>query len=91
MEIAMSDAVLDRRAMGCDATTTAPAVRPGWMALKSVPMGWLSRRRLSGGIAHLDDRLLADVGLDPSYLGLGQRLIRRFAPGGDIWPLDRGK
>jgi len=86
----MSDAVLDCRAIGRDATTAAPSVRAGWTTLKSLPLRWLSRQRLSGSIAHLDDRLLADVGLDPSYLGLGQRLIRRFVPGGDIWPLDRG-
>jgi len=86
----MSDAVLDSRATGHDATTAAPSVRLGSTALRSMSVRWLSRQRLSGGIAHLDDRLLADVGLDPSYLGLGQRLIRRFAPGGDIWPLDRG-
>jgi uncharacterized protein YjiS (DUF1127 family) len=82
----MSEAILDSRR---EAATVAPSVLAGWAALKSLPARWRSRRRLSGGIAHLDDRLLADVGLDPSYLGLGQRLIRRFAPGGDIWPLDR--
>jgi len=70
--------------------TAAPLVRRGWTALKSVPARWLSRQRLGGSIAHLDDRLLADVGLDPSYLGLGERLIRRFVPGGDIWPVDTG-
>lgn len=85
----MSDAILDSRAIGRDATTAAPLVRRGWTALKPVSARWLSRRRLGGSIAHLDDRLLADVGLDPSYLGLGERLIRRFAPGGDIWPVDR--
>ena len=85
----MSDAVLERRATGHDATTVVPPVRSGWAALKSVAARWLSRQRFSGSIAHLDDRLLADVGFDPSDLGLGERLIRRFVPGGDIWPLDR--
>jgi hypothetical protein len=35
-----------------------------------------SRRRLARSIAHLDDRLLADVGLAPEHRGLGDRLIR---------------
>jgi hypothetical protein len=66
----------------------APLVRLGWAALKAVPARWFSRQRLSGSIAHLDDRLLADVGLGPSNLGLGERLIRRFVAGGDIWRRD---
>ena len=85
----MSEAILDRRATGRERATAATSVQTGWAALKLLPAGWLSRQRLSGSIAHLDDRLMADVGLDPSYLGLGERLIRRFVPGGDIWPLDR--
>jgi uncharacterized protein YjiS (DUF1127 family) len=87
MEVAMSDAVLNSRAVEREATI-APSVRAGWTALKSVPGRWLSRQRLSGSIAHLDDRLLADVGLGPRDLALGERLIRRFAAGGDIWRRD---
>ena len=83
----MSDAVLNSRAVEREAAI-APSVRAGWAALKSVPMRWLSRQRLSDSIAHLDDRLLADVGLGPRDLGLGERLIRRFAAGGDIWRRD---
>ena len=85
----MSEAILDARAVGREPTTVPPSVRAGWTALRSVSARWHSRRRLSGGIAHLDDRLLADVGFDPSDLGLGERLIRRLVAGGDIWPLDR--
>ena len=84
----MSEAVLDRRTVGREPATVAPSVRAGWAALKSLPARWLSRQRLTGSISHLDDRLLADIGLDPRDLGLGQRLIRRFAPGGDVWPRD---
>jgi uncharacterized protein YjiS (DUF1127 family) len=85
VEEAMSEAILDSR----EPATVAPSVLAGWAGLKSLPARWQRRRRLGASIAHLDDRLLADVGLDPSDLGLGQRLIRRFVPGGDIWPLDR--
>ena len=33
----------------------------------------LARRRLRRSIAHLDDRLLADIGLSPQDLGLAER------------------
>ena len=85
----MSEAILDGRTAGREPATVPPSVRAGWARLTSLPGGWLARRRLSGSIAHLDSRLLADVGFDPSDLGLGERLIRRFVAGGDIWPLDR--
>jgi uncharacterized protein YjiS (DUF1127 family) len=71
-----------------DAAAMAPSLRAGWTALKLLPARWLERGRRSSSIAHLDDRLLADVGLGPSDLGLGERLIRRFVAGGDIWPHD---
>jgi uncharacterized protein YjiS (DUF1127 family) len=87
MEVAMSDAVLNCRAVERHAAM-APLVRLGSAALKAAPVRWLSRQRLSASIAHLDDRLLADVGLGPSDLALGERLIRRFAAGGDIWRRD---
>ncbi len=85
----MSDAVLGSRAVEREATTIASLVRLGWPALKAVPGRWLSRQRLSASIAHLDDRLLADAGFNPRDLGLGERLIRRFVAGGDIWRRDR--
>jgi uncharacterized protein YjiS (DUF1127 family) len=43
-----------------------------------------SRRRLARSIAHLDDRLLADIGLSPEDLGFAEHLARRRATGG-IW------
>jgi uncharacterized protein YjiS (DUF1127 family) len=88
MEAAMSDAVLNNRAVEREATTIAPLVRLGWASLNSLPVRWRSRQRRSGSIAHLDDRLLADIGLGRSDLGLGERLIRRFVAGGDIWRRD---
>jgi uncharacterized protein YjiS (DUF1127 family) len=85
----MSEAVLDSRTIGREPTAVPPSVRSGWAELKQLPARWLSRQRLSGSIAHLDDRLLADAGFSRRDLGLGERLIRRFAAGGDIWPRDR--
>lgn len=80
----MSDAVLDRGAMRRDA-----AQRPLWLALKAVAARWLARQRRSASIAHLDDRLLADAGFKPKDLGLGERLIRRYVAGGDVWRRDK--
>jgi len=84
----MSDAVLNSRAVEHEAKTMAPWVRAGWATLKSLPARWLSRQRVGASIAHLDDRLLADAGFDRRDLGLGERLIRHFVAGGEIWRRD---
>jgi hypothetical protein len=81
----MSEAIFDRRTVGAGATATEPGVRPAWAALKALARRWLARWRFSQSIAHLDDRMLEDVGLDANHLGLGERLIRRFVAGGEIW------
>jgi uncharacterized protein YjiS (DUF1127 family) len=44
------------------------------------------RRRLARSIAHLDDRLLADIGLGPEDLGFSERVARRRATAVGIWP-----
>ena len=85
----MSQAILDSRPIDRAPATVAPSLRAGWAALKSAPARWLSRQRRGASLAHLDDRLLADAGFGPSDLGLGERLIRRFVAGGDIWPRER--
>jgi uncharacterized protein YjiS (DUF1127 family) len=75
----------------------ATAVRPGrapaapaprraaWTALRALFLKWSARRRLGASIAHLDDRLLADAGLKPTDRGLGDRLIRHFVAGSEMW------
>ena len=85
----MSDAVLGSRALQRKAAPAMPALRPGWAALRLLAARWLARQRLSHSIAHLDDRLLADAGFSRRDLALGERLIRRYAAGGDLWPRDR--
>jgi uncharacterized protein YjiS (DUF1127 family) len=85
METAMSVAIVDGRAVGRKGAIAMPAIASRWTELRSLLMRWLARQRLSRSIAHLDDRLLADVGLTPQDLGLGERLIRRYVAGGDIW------
>jgi uncharacterized protein YjiS (DUF1127 family) len=45
----------------------------------------MGRRRLARSIAHLDERLLADIGLGPEDLGFAERVARRRATGVGIW------
>jgi uncharacterized protein YjiS (DUF1127 family) len=84
METAMSVAIVDGRAMERKDAIAMPAIASRWTELQSLLKRWLARQRLSRSIAHLDDRLLADVGLTPQDLVLGERLIRRYVAGGDI-------
>jgi uncharacterized protein YjiS (DUF1127 family) len=46
---------------------------------------WAERRRLARSIAHLDDRLLADIGLGREHLGFAERVARGRATGVGIW------
>lgn len=64
------------------ASQAAAKLRPApsrWTKLRSIWMQWLARHRLRRSIAHLDDRLLADIGLGPEDLGFSERLMRRLA------------
>ena len=45
----------------------------------------MARRRLARSIAHLDDRLLADIGLGPEHLGFADRLARSGAAFVGMW------
>jgi uncharacterized protein YjiS (DUF1127 family) len=84
-EAAMSEAIAGFRAMERGGAMTTPAITAGWTALRSLVTGWRARQRLGRSISHLDDRLLADAGIDPRNLGFGERLIRRYGAGGGIW------
>jgi hypothetical protein len=53
------------------------AIASRWTALQSALHQRRAQWRLRRSIAHLDDRLLADVGLGPQHLGLAERLARR--------------
>jgi uncharacterized protein YjiS (DUF1127 family) len=61
------------------------AFASGWSALRALAARRAARQRFTRSIAHLDDRLLADIGLEPQHRGFADRLIRRIAPGGGIW------
>jgi uncharacterized protein YjiS (DUF1127 family) len=53
------------------------AIASRWTGLQSALRRRLAQRRLRRSIAHLDDRLLADVGLGPQHLGFAERHARR--------------
>jgi uncharacterized protein YjiS (DUF1127 family) len=59
------------------ATVSLPATRLRLTELQSAWMRFLARRRLRRSIAHLDDRLLADIGLSSEDLGSAERFARR--------------
>lgn len=68
------------------ATTTLPATIASRLAQAS--SAWkrrADRRRLARSIAHLDDRLLADIGLGPQDLGSNERVARSRAGRIGIW------
>jgi uncharacterized protein YjiS (DUF1127 family) len=53
--------------------------------LRSAWKRWAARRRLAQSIAHLDDRLLADIGLSREDLGFAERFARTRAADYGIW------
>ena len=76
-DIAMTPAECGARQR--EAVKLPPAIASRWIALRSAWMHWLARHRLSRSIAHLDDRLLADIGLGPEDLGVAERYTRHRA------------
>ena len=63
---------VDRGAM----QASLPATRLRMRELQSAWMRFVARHRLRRSIAHLDDRLLADIGLSRQDLGFAERLAR---------------
>jgi uncharacterized protein YjiS (DUF1127 family) len=82
MEITMDEALMRH---------SPPTVTSAWRRLPAVMRHWHARSRLRRDIAHLDDRLLDDVGLDPRDLGLSERLMRRYGAGDGIWTAKGGQ
>jgi uncharacterized protein YjiS (DUF1127 family) len=72
------------------AQTLAHRAASLWTEFCCVWMRWLARKRLQRSIGHLDDRLLADIGLCPRDLGFAQRLLRGHMAGGNVWTLKSG-
>ena len=72
---ALSDGALVEREL----TTPAKATESRYAKIRRVWADWSARRRLERCVAHLDDRLLADIGLNADYLSVTERLARRQA------------
>jgi uncharacterized protein YjiS (DUF1127 family) len=79
LSMAMPEALVDWRARQGGATNITPVIARLWSELRRSWMRGSARRRLRRSIAHLDDRLLADIGLGAEDLGLTERLARRYA------------
>jgi uncharacterized protein YjiS (DUF1127 family) len=79
LETVMPEAFVDCRARRTAATKLSLAILSRWTELRCAWNRWSVRRRLRQSIAHLDERLLADIGLDPEDLGFAERFARRRA------------
>lgn len=83
--MAMPQAFADRRTRQREAVKLPPAIASRWADVRSAWTRSLARHRLQQSIGHLDDRLLADIGLGPQDLGFAERFARRNAGRDDIW------
>ena len=72
-EMAMPGTPMDRRAALHPTVSRPTVIASRLMRLQSAWIRLLARRRLRRSIAHLDDRLLADIGLSSQDLGLPER------------------
>ena len=84
-DLAMQGVLADRQRQPAIATLSAVIAS----RLSSVRSAWVrraGRRRLARSIAHLDDRLLADIGLSAEHLGFSERVARsRAVRDGRYW------
>ena len=74
---------VDRGTMHATVSLHATGLRM-MTGLQSAWMRFLARRRLRRSIAHLDDRLLADIGLSAQDLGFAERFARSRVTGSGI-------
>src|SRR5262245_35629532 len=82
--LAVPDNLLQIHARERPAGTLRVAIASRMAELGSAWERHASRRRLAQSIAHLDDRLLADIGLGPEDLGFAERHARSRATHG-LW------
>jgi uncharacterized protein YjiS (DUF1127 family) len=76
-DMAMRGIPMDHRTRVHATVSLADAIALRLLQLQSAWMRLLARRRLRRSIAHLDDRLLADIGLSSQDLGLAERFAHR--------------
>jgi uncharacterized protein YjiS (DUF1127 family) len=72
---------LDYRAKGPAIAKLSAAIASRLIELQSAWARRVGRHRLARSIAHLDDRLLADIGLSAGDLGFAERVARSRATG----------
>ena len=83
-DMAIAEAFVDCGAREREAAKLPRAIATRWTELQCAWMRWLARQRLHRSIAHLDDRLLADIGLRREHLGFTERIARRHVEQADI-------
>ena len=72
-DMAMPGIAVDHRARQHARVSLPDAIASRLLQFQSAWTRLLARRRLRRSIAHLDDRLLADIGLSSQDLGLAER------------------
>jgi uncharacterized protein YjiS (DUF1127 family) len=82
--LAMPGNLIEYRASERATGTLRAAIASRLAELRSAWERQASRRRLARSIAHLEDRLLADIGLGPEDLGFSERHARSRATHG-LW------
>ena len=75
----MSGTLVDGRATEHTSARLSATTPIRLTELQSIWVRFLARRRLARSIAHLDDRLLADIGLSAENLGYAERVVRSRA------------
>jgi uncharacterized protein YjiS (DUF1127 family) len=83
-EMVIAEAFVDCGARERETAKLPRAIATRWTELRCAWMRWLARQRFHRSIAHLDDRLLADIGLRRDDLGFAERFARRHVARADI-------
>jgi uncharacterized protein YjiS (DUF1127 family) len=83
--VAMSGTVVEYQRRRRATAQLPAAIASQFAALRVAWKRRAARRRLARSIAHLDDRLLMDIGLGSEDLGFAERVARRRATGVGIW------
>jgi uncharacterized protein YjiS (DUF1127 family) len=81
LQMTMPEAFVGSEARRGEWSRMTDAIASQWTKLHCAWMRRSARRRLGQSVAHLDDRLLADIGLTVEDLSITERLARRQAAG----------
>lgn len=70
---------VSRHGLVVERNKPADTIAQRWAKMRRAWTRWSARHRLQRSVAHLDDRLLADIGLSVEDLSVTERLARRQA------------